>query len=262
VKSLSSIGAALLALGSLFVPALGMFAAVASLLAWLNLAEGRFRWHWQLTLMGTAALSVVGIARFASTNAMSGIVEAQHKDSEADTVARLREIVFAQDTARQRALLDTDKNGIGSALTLRELTGEAELPNGSQVTLLGKRFTRFVQVDSGVAAAIDDYLFRLCLPGGHVDAKSDRWTDARHGGANERLGETRWIAVAWPAEASGKPRPVFSIDAYERILVAREGGPYIGERAPVCDPERWQNSMRFRPWRGKKPRKKLPGNPL
>ena len=71
---------------------------------------------------GVIAFGAIG--RFLATEALAGIVQGGTSAAGQRAVSRLREILFAEDSARKTGSWDPDGDGVGSALFLGELTAE------------------------------------------------------------------------------------------------------------------------------------------
>jgi hypothetical protein len=174
----------------------------------------------------------------------------------------LREIVFAEDTLRKRALIDPDHDGIGSAALLGELTGFEPMrgiDRRLEIPILSDALAPRVDTKIGPAAATQRYFVIICLPtpNGGFTAKPGEPID-------EERAERRFVAYAWPLAASWGIVDAFFIDQDERILVSenRDGketrwaGPNF---PPPCDAALGADASKWRPWKGKKPRTELPG---
>ncbi|HYP86911.1 MAG TPA: hypothetical protein VEQ59_02135, partial [Polyangiaceae bacterium] len=113
---LRTVLAAVAALASIYFTKLGLFAAVGTFVAWASLPRvpdrelGRERWL--LLLAATAAC--IGLFRFLVIEAIPGIVAGGNRFTEQRAISRLREILFAEDTARRIASQDPDHDGVGS----------------------------------------------------------------------------------------------------------------------------------------------------
>lgn len=252
-----------LSIVSLWISELALFAAFLTFLTWVSLpelptiAKRRFRW----ALLGVFALSLVGLVRFVADYALRGMLTAAKSSVDKDTVSHLREILFAQDYARQRALLDPDGDGIGSALPLQVLTGADPLAPSNAV-ILDRRYGTLKSTDVGPAAALQGYLFMICLP------TRDGYSAQPAASVDEERAERQFRALAWPDALSvdgASHGKVFSIDAEERILEFdnRQGQSliYAGvERPPPCNVVELRGRD-FVAWQGKRPRDTLPGAP-
>ncbi len=256
-------GVLVLALGSVWISELAIFAAFATFLWWVTLPPlappGRRASRWLIAL--AFVLSTVGLMRFASRYALAGILAASKSSIDKGTVSRLREILFAEDRARQLALVDPDGDRIGGALLLGALAGR-EPPRGTSGTppqLLDEKYKVVVGTSLGPASALGDYLFIVCLPTSHgLSAEPGVPVD-------EQQAERRFIAYAWPVEGASSYGKVFAIDEHERILVFANRGPrgelvFRGaERPPPCDAAS-TGKYAFSAWEGKKARDFLPGS--
>ncbi len=229
----------------------------------------------RVLLLCAAPLVLVGLVRFTIEEAMPGLVEGGHRALTGRAVAKLRVLRFAEDLAREQAYWDPDGDGIGSALSLLELTGRAPLRGARpapQGLVMG--FERSGTTPAGEAFLADGFVFLLYLP-----TPSGQGT-ARAGEAiDDERAERRWVAYAWPIEDGHGERPVLFIDEHERVLVSDNRGAgqgYFGlERpppfaaalagptldAPAADEGRVaQDGGAWLPWKGKQPRTSLPGD--
>lgn len=256
-------GVALLALTSLWLSELALFAAFLTFLTWVSLpkltARLRQRWLWALALV--AIVCAVGLTRFVSRYALLGMTNASKRSVDKEIVSRLREILFAQDYAREHGLIDPDGDGIGGALALPELVGRAPLraPANGRVELLDRRYTHVRATREGPASALNGYLFMVCLP------QAKGWSAAPAALVDEERAEREFIALAWPDGEGPSHGKVFSIDAAERILEfsnrQERGLIYSGVSAPPPCDVTTRASHAFVAWQGKAPRDHLPGAP-
>ncbi|MBX3126465.1 MAG: hypothetical protein KF718_07095 [Polyangiaceae bacterium] len=204
-------------------------------------------------------IAVVAVTRFIVQEAMPGLVQGGNRAAGMSAVSRLREISFAQDVLRQKAFVDPDADGVGSAALLGELAGKQPV-RGLRVLdppPLHPRYGALHDTPLGPAANVGGYFFIVCLPrvGGGLTADPKDPID-------DEAAERRFVAYGWPAVPGG-PSEVYFIDEHERILVSdnrqgnepRYSGPF---HPPPCDAALEQGSD-FTPWRGKKPRQSLPG---
>lgn len=213
-------------------------------------------------LLGIAAVgSTVGFVRFIVLEAAPGMIQGGRNRTEQHAVSRLREIMVAEDALRKTATVDPDRDRVGSAALLPELTGSAGVRGADRLDppILSPRHYRTIdETPIGPAALIAGYYFIVCLP-----TPAGGWT-ARPGDAvDEERAERRFVAYAWPA-ATGGPTAAFFIDEHETILVSENleaGAPrFAGQFFPprcdsaLTDPGAWSA------WRGKKPRTELPGD--
>lgn len=221
--------------------------------------ELRPRLRWVLGAASSCAL--FGMTRFIIKEAMPGIAEARGRESSQRAVSRLREILFAEDAMRRYAMIDPDGDRVGSAGFLSELSGATRPRSGRPLEIppLSARFAPTVITRQGPAYREDNYLYIVCLPtptGGFTAVPTDL--------IDEERAETTWVAYAWPASRGASSLAVLFIDQDERILEASqvaESALWIGpESGPSClaalDGE---SAALFRAWRGKTPRKSMPG---
>jgi hypothetical protein len=252
-----------LALASLWLSELALFAALLTFLTWASLPalpeRQRRRWFWALGAV--ALVCTIGVTRFVSRYALLGMTNASKRSVEKDIVARLREILFAQDYAREHALIDPDGDGIGGAIALPALAGVTPLrpPAIGSVELLDRRYANIHSTREGPASALNGYLFMVCLP------QPDGLTAQPTANVDEERAETQFTALAWPEVDALSDGKLFSIDAQERILEFANRGEhgliFSGvEAPPPCDVVT-RRAGEFVAWQGKKPRDHLPGMP-
>jgi hypothetical protein len=253
--------AAAAALASLHFVKLGLFAAVGTFIAWVSLPRAkaselrRERW-----LLGLAALaSGVGFVRFLIEEAVPGIVAGGNRATEARAISRLREISFAQDGARRLGSRDPDRDGVGSALLLGELTGELGVRGGEPLAApLLESYPRLIETALGPACELGGYYFAVCLPrqGGGFTARPGEPVD-------EEQAERRLIAYAWPTSSAPGLTSAIALDQHENIWLAPAAlGKRLGSAAPPACDDVLAPSTRgdWQPWRDKQPRRTLPGD--
>jgi hypothetical protein len=258
--------ALLVALVSIWFSPLAIFAVLLTFLAWVSLPKlpRPTRWAWHSALAFALLCSSIGLVGFVREHALAGMLTASKHNQDKIAISKLREILFAQDRARERAFVDPDGDGIGSALLIGELAGSVALrgQGESKVQLLDKRFQKLQTTSSGAAASLGGYLFIVCLPSGRG------FTALPSAPIDDERAEHRFIAYAWPDHTDSTHGTLFSIDEYERIQTfgnrsEDEGASlsYQGiERPPPCDAID-RHRAEFHPWQGKKPRDFLPGYP-
>ncbi|HEY6727081.1 MAG TPA: hypothetical protein VI197_23770 [Polyangiaceae bacterium] len=256
-------GVALLALVSLWLSELALFAAFLTFLTWASLPElsqsQRRRWLWALSVV--ALVCSVGLTRFVSRYALLGMTNAGKRSVDKEIVSRLREILFAQDYAREHALIDPDGDHIGGALALPALVGSAPLrpPASGRVELLDRRYAQLRATPEGPASALNGYLFMVCLP------EAESWSAAATARVDEERAEREFIALAWPDGEGTSHGKLFSIDAAERILEFSNRGErglvYSGAGTPPPCDVATRGDHTFVAWQGKAPRDHLPGAP-
>jgi len=209
-----------------------------------------------------AAGCVLGLARFAMSGAMLGIVETGQSAAAKSARYRLREVVLAEDAFRKDPVVDTDGDRIGSAVHIGVLMGEEAPRPGAAVrpAFLNRAFHGLVRTREGPAALVERYLVLVCLPkpGGGLSAKPDDAVD-------DELAERRFVAYAWPSESAAGLSIAFFADEHENIklLEAKGGAPpaYLGaERPPACDAALGADGEPWTVWKNKKPRTHLPGD--
>lgn len=246
----------LLALGALsaIVPWFGLpagFASVVGTVALRRPSEHELRgarlWHW-----AGVALSVVGLVRFVSGEAMRGIVGGGRGAVEQETVSRLRDVLFAQDAMRRAGWIDHDGDGVGSAASLEELCGGPPL-RGQPARATPVLHCELAPSPLGAAARNGPYLYTVCLP------TPDGGWSASGPPIDEEAAERRFVAFAWPAPGSPFDQAFF-IDEHESIRVASVSPRRAasGDRFPTTCAGAL--ALDWRPWRAKKPREGLPGD--
>ncbi len=253
--------AAAAALASVYFTKLGLFAAVGTFVAWASLPQlpkvelRRERW----LLLVAALASTVGLFRFLVLEALPGIVAGGNRFTEQRAISRLREILFAEDTARRSAAHDPDRDHVGSAMLLGELTGELGVRRGSHLAVpLLEGFPKQVDTSIGPAGEIGGYLVLVCLPqvGGGFTANP---TDA----VDDELGERRFIAYAWPSGTAPGLNNAVALDEHEHIALApaKAGLRYGFAAPPSCDDSVAPETRGgWTAWRHKQPRSTLPGD--
>ena len=251
----------LLALLSAFFSKLSLPAALLSLLVFLSLPNDAAR-ALRIALALAGLIAVVSLVRFVVTEAMPGMVQGGRAAAAQSAISRLREIVFAEDTLRKHAYIDADRDGVGSAALLGELSGMDDvrgLGKKFDPPILGDQLRPVVATKLGPAAASAGYLVIVCLP-----TRSGGWTARAGEPIDEERAERHYFGYAWPDAAAYGMRSAYAVDQDERILVSsniehdqtRWAGPNF---PPPCDAA-LDSASGFRPWRDKKPRSTLPGD--
>lgn len=253
--------AAAAALVSIYFTKLALFVAVGTFVAWASLPRAQKgelrRERWLLVVAALAAS--VGFVRFLMFEAIPGIVAGGNRFTEQRAISRLREVLFAEDTARRIAARDPDGDQVGSAALLGELTGELGLRRGNRLPVpLLESFPKLVDTSIGPASEIGGYLLLVCIPrlGGGFTAQP---ADA----VDEELAERRFIAYAWPSGTAPGLSNAVALDQHEQISLApaKPGLRYGFGAPPSCDdavaPE---TRGAWVAWRHKQPRQSLPGD--
>jgi hypothetical protein len=247
---------------SLLVTKLALFAAVATLLGFVSMPEGPQRAvrAMKLALAAGALCATVGVFRFLVLEAVPGMVEGGTTATEQRVVSRLREILFAEDAWRRNAFFDPDRDHVGSAGFLGELTSEVGVRGGNRLDpAVLESYPKLVDTRIGPAAEIGGYLILVCLPkvgGGYTARPGDAVDDER--------AEREFYAYAWPAQRGEGLDFAYFLDEHERILLAdsRQTEPrrLIGVDAPpACDDISAPTTHAdWRVWRHKAPRATLP----
>ena len=206
---------------------------------------------------GVIAFGAIG--RFLATEALAGIVQGGTSAAGQRAVSRLREILFAEDSARKAGSWDPDGDGVGSALFLGELTAQDGMRGAARLTPpLLERYPKLEGTSLGPAAEVGGFFFAVCLPTATGGLSADP-----NAGLDDERAERRYVAYAWPnGLAPGLERAYF-IDEHERILSApaRPGLRTGRQHPPGCDDALAEATQKdWRAWRGKKPRTDLPGD--
>jgi hypothetical protein len=258
---LRAVLAAAAALLSIYFTKLALFAAVGTFIAWASLPRRApselARERVLLTVAAVAA--TIGLMRFLVVEAIPGIVAGGNRFTEQRAISRLREILFAEDSARRLASHDPDRDGVGSALLLGELTQELGLRGQASLPApLLEGYPKQSDTSLGPASEIGGYLLLVCLPkpGGGFTARP---ADA----VDEELAERRFIAYAWPSGTAPGLTEAVALDEHERILVApaRAGLRFGYGAPPSCDDALAEATKgAWQPWKKKQPRATLPGD--
>jgi hypothetical protein len=249
-----------------FWPPVGVFANFFTLLAFLirpkQHATSRFFGH---ALLGAAALgSAVGSVRFVRSEGLQGIVEGGTRAAEQRAVSHLREILFAEDAVRRYAVIDPDHDGVGGYAFLDELSGKRAWRSSAHALkpVLSNEYRSSVADPSGPLTELDGYLFKICLP------TASGLSNSPESRIDEEAAERRFVAYAWPVKPELRLFNAFAIDEHDRILVRRPvppvsgGGELPALAAPSCDAVvSEQTRGDWLPWKGKRPRTSLPGDP-
>jgi hypothetical protein len=258
---LRTVLAAAAALLSIYFTKLALFATVGTFVAWASLPRlpkaelRRERW----LLLVAALAGSFGFVRFLIIEAIPGIVAGGNRFTEQRAISRLREILFAEDTARRIASYDPDGDHVGSAALLGELTGELGLRRGNRLAVpLLESYPKQVDTSIGPATEVGGYFLIVCLPklGGGFTAQPNEAVD-------EERAERRFIAYAWPSGTAPGLGYAVALDEHERISLApaKAGLRYGFGAPPPCDdavaPE---TRSAWTAWRHKQPRQTLPGD--
>jgi hypothetical protein len=243
------------------LPKVSIPAVVIALLVFLALPSPTPRWmRWAVIASG--ALAVAGAVRFVVTEAVPGMVQGGQSATARSAVSRLREIVFAEDAMRRHAHVDPDHDGVGSAAWLGELTGTIGMRGGARLEppILGLPHRPLVETRIGPAAESTGYLVIVCLPA------QGKWTARPLDPVDEERAERAFVAYAWPTHKTVGMLDAYFIDEHERILVSKnlDGAEprYAGPNfPPPCDAALAEPTKRdWTPWKGKVPRRALPGD--
>jgi hypothetical protein len=253
--------AAAAALASIYFTKLGLFAAVGTFIAWASLPKlPKLELRRERLLLLVAALaSTAGLMRFLVVEAIPGIVAGGNRFTEQRAISRLRELLFAEDMARRTAAHDPDRDGVGSAGLLGELTGELPLRGSAPLpTPLLEGFPKQTETTLGPASEIGGYFLIVCLPkrGGGFTARPTEAID-------DELAERRFLAYAWPSGAAPGLQSAVLLDEHEHIALApsKPGLRFGYGSPPSCDDAvAPATKADWMPWRRKQPRQSLPGD--
>lgn len=225
-------------------------------------------------LIASAPFMLIALVRFVVEEAVPGIVEGGHRALVTRAIAKLRVLRFSEDIAREQAYWDPDGDGVGSALLLEEMRGEARLRGKKEAPRgLLEPIGTFADTPVGRALIADGYAIVLYLPGegGRGVAKTGAFVD-------DEKAERRWIAYAWPLEDGAGARPVVFVDEHERLLLLANEAPgprYIGLENPppfdaallgptldalAAEDATGQDGGTWSRWKDKKARDHLPGD--
>jgi hypothetical protein len=255
-----------IAVAATVVPSLAVPGLVLTLILGLSLPPGtsdRTRALGRAAVVLAALSSVIGLGRFAVSKAMRGIVESGQSAAAFSALWKLREVVIAEDELRRLAPWDPDGDHVGSAALINGLTGASPLRSGKAIEtpLLNYAFRTPVETAIGTAVQVEGYLLIVCLPttGGNFAARDDE-------AVQEEQAERRYLAYAWPSDAAKGMSTVFFTDEHERILLLDPPrgapAPYVGAaHPPACDAALGADGLAWKPWKNKKPRSALPGDP-
>lgn len=246
------------------VPPLAVPAVVLTLIGALTFppeARGGRRTLGRVATALAALGAIVGLGRFVASKAMLGMVEGGQSTAAFSALWKLREVVIAEDALRRTAPWDPDGDHIGSAALIGSLNGSAPLRGGAtlEAPLLNYAFQHTIDTAIGPASPVEGYLFIVCLPttsGGLTARPTDAIDDER--------AERRYVAYAWPSDATHGMATVFFADEHERLLVLDPprgaAAAYLGAaRPPACDAALGGDGGAWKAWKNKQPRKVLPG---
>lgn len=234
-----ALGAACLVVVKLSIPAM-----MLALIAFLALPKGQKAPR--IALLIVAPMILAGLVRFTIYEAAPGVVEGGRRAVARSAIAHLRDIVFAQDIARQQAFVDPDGDGIGSAVSLWALAGHTpsrgETAGGTKTPRLLQRFQHKAVGEGDAAKALganelviyDGYVFAVYLPAKDGGAVTSSMAGAK---VDDERAEQRFVAYAWPLEKGHAEHAVVFIDEHERILISDNEGEaqnYFGlDRPPA-----------------------------
>ena len=256
-----SVAVVLVALASVAYSKLALPAALFAFLSFLAIPrEPATQKRRQVFLHAIAgALATCTVFVFMAREAVPGMVQGGTTATGQRAISRLREILFAEDSARKEAAWDPDGDRIGSALLIGELTGEVGMRR--QAHLFPPLLERYPKVDgtgAGPAVEIGGFWFMVCLPTSATDFSSDPAANF-----DDERAERRYVAYAWPSGRDPGLLRAYFLDEHERILGARST-PTLRrgtEHPPACN-DALAPATRddWKPWRNKQPREGLPGD--
>jgi hypothetical protein len=256
----------MLGLGAVIQPMLAVPAVVLILILALSYpseAGDRARRLGRAATLFAAISATVGLARFARSKAMLGMVEGGQTVAVQSALYRLREIVLAEDALRKSASWDPDGDHVGSAVLIQGLMGGAPLRpgNGPSAPFLNYLFHESMDTATGPSAKVEGYLYIVCLP-----TPDGRLTALPKTPVDDELAERRFVAYAWPSDSAAGVNTAFFVDEHERILLLAPPrgtpAPFLGaQHSPPCDAAIGADAPRWKVWKNKQPRKSLPGDP-
>ncbi len=226
----------------------------------------------KVALAATLLLMALAMVRFTVTEAAPGINERGRRAQAKSALYHLRELIYAQDIAREQAWLDPDGDGIGSALGLKALVGGPMRDGNKPKVPLLVRFGALTERGDAVVSTFQGYGIVLYLP-----TADDGAVAAGTAAVDDEAAERRFVAYAWPLEGGHGDKTVVFIDERERILTSDNLGAqqgYVGLDSPppfwaALDGKRMSAGVAlgrpasdggtWTPWKGKKARAKLPG---
>lgn len=254
---------ALIGVASMAYPPLSVPAVVGTLLLGLTFPQGGGARTLRRAAIGFAALgAAVGLARFAVSGAILGIVESGQSATAFSALYRLREVVIAEDDVRKTAPWDPDGDHVGSAALVGALSGNAPIRGTRRIETPLLNYAFHAQEDTalGPAARVEGYLIVVCLP-----TPSGGWTARPDEAVDDELAERRFVAYAWPSEGAHGMTTAFFADEHERLLVLQPArgapAPYLGrDHTPSCEAALGKDGLPWKPFKNKQPRKTLPGD--
>jgi hypothetical protein len=278
VKGRAVLGLVIAALGvvSVVVTKLAIPAMMSAIIVFLTIKRGTpgLPKVARAALMVSAPFILVAVVRFVIVDAMPGILEGSRKGLTTRAIAALREIRFTQDVLREQAFIDPDKDGVGSAGFLEEISGHRKLRGRMEAPPgLIQRFPKFELSPFGPFTVYAGYGFIVYLPtpSGEATAQPDQPVD-------EERAERRYLAYAWPmvVNVDGE-HPAIHLDQHERIWITdNKDRRYVGaekpppwnaalprpsvDAVPEGDEVTGQDGGAWRPWKGKAARDVLPGD--
>lgn len=274
-QAVFAVGAGLLGFACVFFIKLAIPAMTLMLIAFLALPREKDRASrgGQLLLIAAVPFMLIGMLRFTVEEAAAGIIEGGRRHLAKQALYHLREVRFAEDMTREQARVDPDRDGVGSAGTLDELSGHVPFRGTSEPVTGLLRFPPSVAGPEGRVVLLKGYALAVFLPAKDGGAVSDV-----QGPIDEEQAERRWVAYAWPLEQGIGDVSVVFIDEHERILISDNLAPgqrYFGlERMPRFDAALTgprmsadaatdavgQDGGTWKAWRKKQPRATLPGD--
>ena len=174
-------------------------------------------------------------------------------------VSRLREILFAEDAARKAGSWDPDGDGVGSALFLGELTAQDGMRGAARLAPpLLERYPKLESTSLGPARRSRRVLVR------RLPSDSDRWLERRPErgpGRRARRASLRRLRVAERSRAGTRARLLHRRARAHPLRACAAWTPHRKAAPSGCDDALAGATQKdWRAWRGKKPRKDLPGD--
>lgn len=236
--------------------------SLAALLA-LVLAAAELRGRAAVAVAVLGGLVVVAsVGRFIVRSAMPSLVGMGRHAASERALSELREVLWAQDLA----FAERKAKGLPLRYAFLHELVEDEPGGASAVTppLSAHSLMRLEHAASGPTTfRAGGYLVRVFLParGGGGVTRGDDALDAE-------LAARTWVAYAWPERVETGTQTLFVAED-ESLCISDDPLRYVGlERAPAADAAlggpgldarrcgRGQDGAMWRPWRGKKPRRR------
>ncbi len=163
---------------------------------------------------------VVAIIAIIAGVAVPNLVSSRAVANERAVVATLRSINTAQLQCQSRAVLDSDRDGSGEALSLAELAGASPLRDGSVPLTPTALATSLGTLDAAGYAGAKGYLIALYLP--DATGTGVLATPANAASIDADQAELAWACVAWPRTRGRTGSSTYYVNQTGEILVAKD----------------------------------------